>query len=105
MKNRLNLDFSIESTEARTAFVENYLQNIKFTPTEDELETIANYILWGKNSDGLNAQQEGAVHIKDWDPSQIDSLEELAESPAIRETSFHDLSYPATKLPKLSFDR
>lgn len=105
MKNRLNLDFSIESTEARTSFVENYLQNIKFTPTEDELETIANYILWGKNSDGLNAQQEGAVHIKDWDPSQIDSLEELAESPAIRETSFHDLSYPATKLPKLSFDR
>jgi hypothetical protein len=34
--------------------VDEYLNEIKFTPTADELETIGNYILWGKNEKGLN---------------------------------------------------
>jgi hypothetical protein len=47
--NRLKLDWALETMEARTAFTENYLKSLK-NPTADELETISNYILWGKRS-------------------------------------------------------
>lgn len=105
MKNRLNLDFSIEKAEDRSLFVENYLNNIDFQPNETELETIANYVLWGKNEQGLNSQQEGSIKIKEWNPTTIESLESLVEQPEIKETSFHDLSYPATRVPRLNFNR
>lgn len=103
--NRLHLDFTIEKVEDRVSFVDSYLSTLSFTPNEDELETISNYILWGKDINGQNVQQTGAIHIKDWDPASTESLEDLAEQPAIKETSFHSLSYPATKLPKLQFNR
>lgn len=55
--NRLALDFTLSSTADRKKFVDTYVQRPEFTRkplTEDELETIANYILWGKDEDGLN---------------------------------------------------
>lgn len=57
MANRLHLDFSISRTSDRKDFVDEYVQRPEFIRaplTEDELETIANYILWGKDEDGLN---------------------------------------------------
>lgn len=53
---RLDLDFKLETREERTTFLNQYIGSLNFTPTEDELETMANYILWGKNSDGLNGR-------------------------------------------------
>lgn len=67
MANRLHLDFSIEKTNDRKAFVDTYIQRPEFQRaplTEDELETIANYILWGKDSDGLNCTQRGEIQIE-----------------------------------------
>ena len=64
MANRLRLDFSISSTSDRKDFVDQYVQRPEFIRaplTEDELETIANYILWGKDPDGLNATQRGEI--------------------------------------------
>lgn len=56
--NRLKLDFALTTTEERTRFVEDYLRQITFTPNHAESETIANYILWGKDPQtGLNAHQ------------------------------------------------
>ena len=55
--NRLKLDFSIQTTNGRRDFVNEYVSQPQFSKsplTEDELETIANYILWGKDPDGLN---------------------------------------------------
>lgn len=49
--NRLNLNFSIPYTDERTEFVSTYLNSDTFSytpPTNAELETMANYILWGK---------------------------------------------------------
>ena len=58
--NRLHLDFKLETTDERTAFLEQYLQQPQFQqrpPTESELETMANYLLWGKDPvTGLNAK-------------------------------------------------
>ena len=62
MTNRLKLDFTISSLEERTSFVDNYLVENKeifdIKPiTEKELETIENYILWGKDKNGKNVNQ------------------------------------------------
>ena len=62
--NRLHLDFTINETEKRKDFVDEYIQRPEFIKnplTSDELETIANYILWGKDSDGLNVTQRGEI--------------------------------------------
>jgi hypothetical protein len=64
MANRLHLDFSISSTQDRKDFVDEYIQRPEFirSPlTEDELETIANYILWGKDPDGMSCTQRGEI--------------------------------------------
>ena len=67
MANRLHLDFSITGTADRKDFVDQYVQRPEFIRaplTEDELETIANYILWGKDPDGLNVTQRGEIQIE-----------------------------------------
>ncbi|MBP3706285.1 MAG: hypothetical protein J6J13_03420, partial [Clostridia bacterium] len=67
MANRLHLDFSINGTADRKDFVDQYVQRPEFILkplTEDELETIANYILWGKDPDGLSAVQKGEFSIE-----------------------------------------
>ena len=59
-------------------------------PTSDELETMADYLLWGKNEEGLNGKQQGLdLRSKHgtWDDSPVDSLEELMESPTFNEAS------------------
>jgi hypothetical protein len=57
-KNRLKLDFSLEYVWERNKFVTDYLDSEIFKtkpPTSEELETISNYILWGKEEDGKSA--------------------------------------------------
>ena len=51
MKNRLNLDFSLKTSRERSEFLTQYLKTFP-SPTEEELETCANYVLWGKEEDG-----------------------------------------------------
>ena len=45
--NRLRLDFTITSALERQQFLEQYLKQITFKPTSEELELMGNYILWG----------------------------------------------------------
>lgn len=58
--NRLNLNFKLTTTEERAAFLKEYLEDPQFKrrpPTEEELETMANYVLWGKDPlSGLNVK-------------------------------------------------
>ena len=80
--NRLRLDFSLQTAEERLQFLNEYLPTLKFTPNEHETETLSDYVLWGKNPDGQNAQQEGIITLKEWAPnSNIESLEGLLEIP------------------------
>lgn len=68
MSNRLHLDFHLNTNKERVDFVTEYLQRdefIKRPPTESELETISNYILWGKNPEtDLNFVKEGLGEIE-----------------------------------------
>lgn len=94
--NRLQLDFKLVTTDERAAFLNEYLQQPQFVkrpPTEDELETMGNYLLWGKDPiTGLNAKQAGLCDIETkhgtWDKNgNIESLEGLMESPTFNEAS------------------
>ena len=108
--NRLQLDFKLVTTEERAAFLEQYLRQPQFTtrpPTEDELETMGNYVLWGKDpATGLNAKQSKLIDIetkyKTWDKnSNTESLEALMEMPTFNEGALTAIgSAVVTKIPR-----
>ena len=112
MANRLHLDFSIPGTYERKAFVDEYVQRPEFIRaplTDDELETIANYILWGKDSDGLNVTQRGEIQIetrnKTWQRDDTESLDAMMESPTFNEASLRRPSEARTKIARETFSR
>lgn len=110
--NRLHLDFTINGTNDRKAFVDTYVQRPEFQRvplTEDELETIANYILWGKDSDGMNCTQRGEIQIetrnKTWQRDDTESLDAMMESPTFNEASLRRPTEARTKIAREVFDR
>lgn len=112
MANRLHLDFSIQSTDGRRDFVDEYVQQPQFQRiplTSDELETIANYILWGKDPDGLNVTQRGEIQIetrnKTWQRDDTESLDALMESPTFSEASLRRPTEARTRVAREVFDR
>ena len=104
-KNRLNLNFQLESAADRNAFVTEYLSTLPFTPTADELETISNYILWSKTEKGTNAQQEKDIELKRWASAPVESLDALLELPGFSESALKTLRAPATRVSRVVFDR
>lgn len=96
--NRLHLNWELNLRSERNLFVQEYLENLPFTPTEDELETISNYILWGKRS---NEEKDGPARLREdglfldskWTVSsvEVESLDELTESPAFSENDLRPL--------------
>lgn len=112
MANRLHLDFSISSTSERKDFVDQYVQRPEFISkplTEDELETIANYILWGKDPDGTNVTQRGEIQIetrnKTWQRDDTESLDAMMESPTFNEASLRKPTEARTRIAREVFDR
>ena len=112
MANRLHLDFSIPGTHERKAFVDEYVQRPEFIRaplTEDELETIANYILWGKDPDGTNVTQRGEIQIetrnKTWQRDDTESLDAMMESPTFNEASLRRPTEARTKVAREVFSR
>ena len=99
--NRLNLDWSLTLRQERKEFVDKYLESITFKPTEDELCTMADYILWGKET---GAEKDGHARIKheglyiesrsnDWTDERQVSLEGLLETPGFSENEFARPTY------------
>lgn len=111
--NRLHLDFKLTTTDERQRFIHEYLRRPEFTsrpPTEEELETMGNYLLWGKDPEtGLNAKQAGVCDIETkhgtWDKSGIESLEGLMEQPTFTEASLFALGAAPTKVKREVFSR
>ena len=101
--NRLQLNFALSTKQERVDFTRNYLATIRFQPTEDELDTIAKYILWGKDPEtGLNGRQEGLeleTRHGTWDGQRTESLDALIESPNFSEAMLRGPSNPPTKMP------
>lgn len=113
--NRLNLNFNLTYIDERRDFVEEYLTKPQFDskpPTQSELETIANYILWGKErSTNRNIVQEGSIQIATraglWDANaaKVESLDSLLTQPGFTEQQILSTEAPRYKYPKETFSR
>lgn len=102
MQSRLKLDFSLNTQEERNNFVKNYLSAQKFTPTAKEIETIANYILWGKSNEEQNIQLESRHST--WSKiKKVESLDALIEQPTFSEAQIN--VYPPTYIKKEKLSR
>ena len=103
--NRLQLDWTLVLRTDRKNFIDDYLTKISFTPNEDELSMMANYILWGKESetekDGNARIKNEGLYIetrsKDWTDERSISLEGLLETPGFSENDFARPTYKKTK--------
>ena len=111
-QNRLHLDFSIPGTIERKEFVDQYVQRPEFILkplTPEELETIANYILWGKDADGTSLVQKGDISIetrnKTWQRDDTESLDAMMESPTFNEASLRKPTEARTRIAREVFDR
>jgi hypothetical protein len=109
--NRLQLDFSLESNRERKEFLDKYLMREEFTKfplTKEELETCANYILWGKDPDGKNPVQKKEIQIetrnKTWSKTHDDeSLDALLETPTFNENIIKENIEARPKVIKETF--
>lgn len=110
MKNRLNLDFSLNTSKERSNFLSEYIKNLNFSLSAEELETCANYVLWGKEEDGKNLVQKKEIEIetrnKTWSKrKEEESLDALFESPTFNEQIIIPYTTPTLKQKKEAFNR
>jgi len=107
--NRLNLNWKLEWSDERSAFLASYLNSIPFTPNAEELDTMSKYVLWGKNRQtGLNGRQEGLeleTRSGTWDSHEVESLEALLDSPTFNENSILSADMAPPRLNKEVFSR
>lgn len=110
--NRLKLDFSLETDIERNNFVKSYLPTLK-NPTPEELETISNYLLWGKSAkESYKSPRDQLIKTgiippsksSDW-TTETESLDALFESPTFDETSLLPLTAPRIVVSKKKFSR
>lgn len=104
----LKLDFSIETSDERNKFVNNFFnENPDYKPTPHELDTLSNYILYGKDADGQSVVDRGEVEIEtkygSYAKRKAESLDELMETPGFNENTI--VSNYIYRKPKPSIDR
>ena len=103
----IQLDFKLEWRDERAAFVAQYL-NPNDSYSSQELATISDYILWGKDrSSGLNGLQEGLDLASKWNQSdsKVESLDALIESPTFNENTLRRPTDPPSKIQRTVFSR
>ena len=103
------LDFDIYSDVDRSAAVSAELSAMTKTPTQSQLETMANYILFGKDQNGKNAVDRGEVQIQtkysSYKRRKEESLDELTESPTFNEAELSPIHRSIYKNPKPEIDK
>lgn len=81
---KINLNYNIPTAHERNESVKDIVND---NLSENELETIANYILYGKDADGTSCVDRGEVNIetknKTWARKAHDSLEEMLEKSSL----------------------
>ena len=104
--NRLKLDFTLESAQERSDFINSYINTLDhISPTE--ATTIANYLLWGKDSNGLAVGCDLDLETK-WsrEENSPDSLDAVLESPSASHIYVRGLNEATIyKKPRVVFDR
>lgn len=88
LKKNYTLDYSIERDTDRVAAVVDKLDQLSSEPTQSDLELMADYILYGKDENGLNAFKRGELtngqtrfnSFKTKD-DKLESLEAITDNP------------------------
>ena len=110
-QNRLKLDFSLETAEERKHFIDRYIEQFNdengvSTLTTSELETIANYLLWGKDKSGKPLGAETQLETKWTKTNDIESLDSLLESTTFTDLHIYGLNEATSyRKPRVVFDR
>lgn len=101
-------DFNLYSDRERVEYIKNELQS-KNCPTSTELESMANYILFGKGEDGESQVDKKNIEIetkyKSYSKRKVESLEELTSNPVFDERSLRSLGRSRYTSPKPTLDR
>ena len=112
MANRLRLDWNLNTSTERADFINEYMTSPVFSkngPTEEELETMANYVLWGKDEDGTSVVQRKEIELETrnstWTRKAPESLDALLETPTFNENTIIQQNATRAKTPRLIFDR
>lgn len=87
----LKLDFSLSTAKERAEYIQRYMDPYAhYTPKE--LETISNYLLYGKDEDGKSIVDRKEVQIKtkhnSYARKEAESLDALMEKPTFDERCF-----------------
>lgn len=107
-KNRVKLDFSLNSATERKKYIDKFLEDnrdVQFN--KEELELMANYMLYGKNEEGTSPvdRKEISINTKynSYKKKEPDSLEALLENKTFNESSVNNINH--YKIVKPSIDR
>lgn len=110
--NRLHLDFSLETIDERNDFVSTYIQSPQFIKnplTSSEVDTIANYILWGKDASGKNLVQQKEIELDSrystWSKEEPESLDAIIESSSYDDILLQHPTEARPKIPRVVFSR
>ena len=99
----LDLDFNLSTSKERRHFINEYVKNRIFT--QKELETMANYILYGKDEDGTNVVDRKEIEINtkygSYKKKAPESLDSLIENPNFNENKITHNSIYRKEKPKI----
>ena len=104
--NRLKLDFTLESAQERSDFINTYITTLD-NVSASEANTIANYLLWGKDNNGVAVGVDLDLETK-WsrEENSPDSLDAVLESPSASHIYVRGLNEATIyKKPRVVFDR
>ena len=91
MQNRLKLDFTLETAEERANFISTYV--VQFTNlTNAEASTIADYLLWGKDENGVPIGKDTGLETRWTKPNEAESLDAVLENPAMSNAQLYTLN-------------
>ena len=80
--NRLKLDFSLESAKDRVDFINGYIGQFE-NLTQKEITTIEEYLLWGKDENGVAIGAGTGLETRWSKPKEAESLDAVLENPAL----------------------
>ena len=91
MQNRLKLNFSLETAEERVEFISTYI--VQFPNlTSSEASTIADYLLWGKDANGIPIGKDTGLETRWTKPNEAESLDAVLENPAMSNAQLYTLN-------------
>lgn len=90
-KQRLKLNFDLETAEERAQFISTYI--VQFPDlTSSEASTIADYLLWGKDSNGVPIGKGTGLATKWTKTNEAESLDAVLENPALSNAQLYTLN-------------